>query len=99
MLRAFDGHGCQVAPDTPQVPPFAKPGIDRPYVAIAVEDVVRHRLEVVDECEIHFWMPVVDRGIDDDRPRIGADEVVLRSVAVQERGNDWRTTQFIRRPA
>jgi hypothetical protein len=89
-----DGYTCKISPYTPQIPSFPEPRINGTVVPITIKNVIRHHLRIVDKCKIHFRISVVYRWIYHNRPIFGADEVVLLSVTMKQRGHYFRAAKL-----
>ena len=94
MAWALDCYGRKVSPYTPQITSFPKSRINGQFILIAIKNIIRHCLKIIDKGKIHFWISVVNRWIYNNRPYFGADEVVLLSVAMEERGHYFRAAKL-----
>ena len=93
MAWALDCYSRKIPPYTPQITSFPKSRVNGQFIPIAIKNIMRHCLEIINRCKIHFWISVVNRWIYNDRPHFGADKVVLLSVAMEERGYYFRAAQ------
>ena len=94
MARALDCHGRKVPPYTPQITSFPESRLNGQFILIAIKNIIRHCLEIINRCKIHFWISIVNCRIYNDRSHFGADKVVLLSVAMEERGHYFRAAKL-----
>ena len=94
MARALDCYGRKIPPYTPQITSFPKSRINGQFILIAIKNIIRYGLEIINRCKIHFRISIVNCRIYNDRSHFGADKVVLLSVAMEERGYYFRVAKL-----
>ena len=75
----------QVHEDAPEIATLRKGTVNRCDFTISVKYVVGHRLEVINKRQVNLGVSEVRCGIGHHGAVIGTDEVVLLSVAVEQR--------------
>ena len=94
MTWALDCYSRKIPPYTPQITSFLKSGINGQFIPIAIKDIIRHCLKIIDKGKVHFWISVVNCWIYNDRSHFGADKVVLLCVTMEERGYYFRASKL-----
>src|SRR6266568_8654438 len=64
---AVDGDDGQVGGQPPELPPPGEAAVDGGDVPVGAEDLVRHRLVVVDQGQVDLGVTEVGSGVDHDR--------------------------------